>query len=240
MNLAIDIGNSSCKAAVYNQEKKEYITFTDNPDKNFIEAIISEFPVKKAILSTVRKEDTMFTDILRDAGIETIILGYKTALPFNLQYESPETIGTDRIAAIAGAHNMFSGSNVLVIDAGTAVTYDLIGSDSTYLGGNISPGLSMRFKALSEFTGRLPLVSTNDSFGNLGVNTIDAIRSGVQTGLIFEINSYIRTLKKRYRKLTVIITGGDGAFLTDKLEERHIHIPDLVVDGLNYILNYND
>ncbi|MFO7851764.1 MAG: type III pantothenate kinase [Bacteroidota bacterium] len=240
MNLAIDIGNSSCKAAVYSQQKKEYITYADNPDNNFIEAIISEFPVKKAILSTVRKEDTMFTDVLRDAGIETLILGYKTSLPFNLQYESPETIGTDRIAAIAGAHNMFSGSNVLVIDAGTAVTYDLIGSDSTYLGGNISPGLSMRFKALSEFTGRLPLVSKNDSFGNLGVNTIDAIRSGVQTGLIFEINNYIRTLKKRYRRLTVIITGGDGAFLTDKLEDRHILIPDLVVDGLNYILNYND
>ncbi|MEA1885949.1 MAG: type III pantothenate kinase [Bacteroidota bacterium] len=239
MNLAIDIGNFSCKAAVYSQEKKEYITYTDNPDNIFFEAIIDEFPVKKVILSTVRKGDTMFTDILRDAGIETLILNHKTALPFILQYESPETIGTDRIAAVAGAHNMFSDSNVLVIDAGTAVTYDLLGSENTYLGGNISPGLAMRFRALNEFTSMLPLVSKGDSFGNLGVNTTDAIRSGVQTGLIFEINNYLRTLKKKYRKLTVIITGGDGAFLTDKLEAGHILVPDLVVDGLNYILNYN-
>ena len=239
MNLAIDIGNSSSKAGVYSLDKKEYITYSDRPDNSFVEEIITEYPVKRAILSTVRKGNPIFMDILEDAGIATLILSHKTPLPFTLRYESPETLGTDRIAAVAAAHNMFNDTNVLVIDAGTAVTYDLLGSDNIYLGGNISPGLQMRFRALNEFTGRLPLVSKSDSFGNLGVNTVDAIRSGVQTGLIFEINDYIRTLKNKYRELKVIITGGDGAFLSDKLETRHMLIPDLVVDGLNYILNYN-
>jgi len=239
MNLAIDIGNSSSKAGVYSLDKKEYIIYSDRPDNSFVEEIITKYPVKRAILSTVRKGNPIFMDILEDAGIATLILSHKTPLPFTLRYESPETLGTDRIAAVAAAHNMFNDTNVLVIDAGTAVTYDLLGSDNIYLGGNISPGLQMRFRALNEFTGRLPLVSKSDSFGNLGVNTVDAIRSGVQTGLIFEINDYIRTLKNKYRELKVIITGGDGAFLSDKLETRHMLIPDLVVDGLNYILNYN-
>ncbi len=228
MNLAIDIGNSSSKAGVYSLDKKEYITYSDRPDNSFVEEIITEYPVKRAILSTVRKGNPIFMDILEDAGIATLILSHKTPIPFTLRYESPETLGTDRIAAVAAAHNMFNDTNVLVIDAGTAVTYDLLGSDNIYLGGNISPGLQMRFRALNEFTGRLPLVSKSDS-----------IRSGVQTGLIFEINDYIRTLKNKYRELKVIITGGDGAFLSDKLETRHMLIPDLVVDGLNSILNYN-
>ncbi len=239
MNLAIDIGNSSCKVGVYSPEKKEYVTYSPRPDNSLIEGVISEYPVKRAILSTVRRDNKMFMDTLKNAGIEIRILSHKTRLPYTLQYESPETLGTDRIAGVAAAHNMFKESNVLVIDVGTAVTYDLLTDDNIYRGGNISPGLQMRFMALHEYTGRLPLVSKDDSFGNLGVNTIDAIRSGVQTGLIFEINNYIRNFKNRYIELKVILTGGDGEFLSQKMEEEHILIPDLVIDGLNYILNYN-
>jgi len=239
MNLAIDIGNSSCKAGVYGAGKKEYIKYSACQDKSFVEEIISRYNIERAILSSVLRESPGFITLLEDKGIETLILSHQTPLPFEMSYKSPETLGTDRLAAIAGAHNMFGNSNVLVIDAGTAVTYDMLESNNVYTGGNISPGLVLRFRALNEFTGRLPLVSKGDSFGNLGVNTVDAIRSGVQTGLIFEINEYIRTLKKKYRELKVIITGGDGKFFGDKLETGFILEPDLVLDGLNYILDYN-
>jgi len=239
MNLAIDIGNSSCKAGVYGPERKVYVTHSQRPDSSFLERIISEYPIKRAILSSVIRDNKIFVDMLKNAGIEIIILSHKTRLPYILKYESPETLGTDRIASVAGAHNMFKECNVLVVDAGTAVTYDLLTDDNVYSGGNISPGLQMRFRALNEYTGRLPLVNKDDSFNNLGVNTVDAIRSGVQTGLIFEINNYIRNLKNRYLELEVILTGGDGDFLSHKLEEEHILVPDLVIDGLNYILNYN-
>ncbi|MDT8401901.1 MAG: type III pantothenate kinase [Bacteroidales bacterium] len=239
MNLAIDIGNSSCKAGIYMAGKKEYVKYAACRDISFVEEFISHHDIDRAILSSVRRENRSFRELLDDKGIETLILSHQTPLPFKMSYESPETLGTDRLAAVAGAHNMFGKSNVLVIDAGTAVTYDLLESGSVYAGGNISPGLELRFKALNEFTGRLPLVSKADSFGNLGVNTVDAIRSGVQTGLVFEINEYIRTLKKKYGKLKVIITGGDGKFLAGKLETGFILEPHLVLDGLNYILDYN-
>jgi type III pantothenate kinase len=239
MNLAIDIGNSSCKAGVYNREVKEHVTYSTSRDTGFLAEIISHYSIDRAILSSVRGESPVFIEQLQAAGIRTLLLNKDTPLPFRLRYESPETLGTDRLAAVAGAYSIFSNNNVLVIDAGTAVTYDLLDSDGEYAGGNISPGLGMRFRALNEFTGRLPLVSKGDSFSYLGVNTIDAIRSGVQTGLIFEINEYIRTLNIRYNDLKIIFTGGDGKFLAGKVDAESILAPDLVLDGLNYILDYN-
>ncbi len=239
MNLAIDIGNSSCKTGVYSADKKEYTSYSGTEDTTELEKIISRFSLKRAIISSVSKNETLFVPLLQQAGIEVHLLSHKTPLPFQLRYESPETLGTDRIAAAAAAHNMFRGANVLVIDAGTAVTIDLLGSDNIYLGGNISPGLQMRFRSLHDYTARLPLVSKSDSFGNLGLNTKESIRSGVQSGLIFEINDYIRTLKNDYKDLKIIFTGGDGQFLAAKTNTRHELVPDLVMDGLNYILNYN-
>ena len=239
MNLAIDIGNSSCKAGVYSTGKKKHVSFSGCRDSSMVHDLIGAYDIKKAILSNVRSDIPVFLDQLEAAGIYTLVLSDNTPLPFKLRYESPDTLGTDRLAAVAGAYSMFSSNNVLVIDAGTAVTYDMLGSDNVYIGGNISPGLDMRFRALNEFTGRLPLVSKGDSFSNLGVNTIDAIRSGVQAGLIFEINEYIRTLNIKYNDLKIIITGGDGKFLAGKVESAPILAPDLVLDGLNYILDYN-
>ncbi|MDZ7737555.1 MAG: type III pantothenate kinase [Bacteroidales bacterium] len=239
MNLAIDIGNSSCKTGVYSADKKEYISSSGTDDTTELENIISRFPVKRAMISSVHKDDPRFVQVLVKAGIEAHLLSHNTPLPFYLRYDSPETLGSDRIAAVAAAHNMFRGANVLVIDAGTAVTIDLLGSDNVYLGGNISPGLQMRFRSLHDYTARLPLVSKSDSFGNLGLNTEESIRSGVQSGLIFEINDYIRTLKNDYKDLKIIFTGGDGEFLAANTDSSHELIPDLVIDGLNYILNYN-
>lgn len=239
MNLAIDIGNSSCKTGVYRADKREYISYSCADDTAEIEDIMSRFPLKRALISSVRKDAPGIEQLLKKAGIEVHLLSHKTPLPFHLSYESPETLGTDRIAAVAAAHKLFRGSNVLVIDAGTAVTIDLLGSDNIYHGGNISPGLEMRFRSLHDYTARLPLVSKSDSFGNLGLNTTESIRSGVQSGLLFEINDYIRTLKNDYKDLKIIFTGGDGEFLASRTEARHELVPDLVIDGLNYILNYN-
>jgi len=239
MDLAIDIGNSSCKAGLYDRGRKVSIDVPESPDKAFIENILLTNDISRAILSSVRKEDSLFKDILEKSGVSTTVLSHTTPLPFKLLYETPESLGTDRLAAVAAAYSMFPDTNVLVIDAGTAVTYDLLDSVKNYIGGNISPGLQMRFRALNEFTGRLPLVSKSDIFGNLGVNTTDAIRSGVQTGLIFEINEYIRNLKINYSGLKVIITGGDADFFSTKIESECIVNRDLVIDGLNYILNYN-
>jgi type III pantothenate kinase len=127
---------------------------------------------------------------------------------------------------------------VLVIDAGTAITFDFL-SATKYNGGNISPGIDMRFRALNKFTIKLPLVARSEDFSFPARNTTDAIIAGVITGVTYEINEYIRTFKKKYKNLKIIITGGDSSFLKDKISAGVIYIPDIVIDGLNFILDYN-
>lgn len=240
MNLAIDIGNSSFKAGVYDRNRKIKVKYSGIESEDSLAAIMSGYIIRKAIISTVKKDRSMISEYLRRSGVEISFLDYRTHLPFRIEYQSPGTLGTDRIAAVAAAYKLFPGLNTLIIDAGTAVTYDLLKADGVYPGGNISPGLDMRFRSLHEHTGRLPLLTRDDSFGNLGVNTEDAIRSGVQSGLIFEINDYIRNLKMKYRDLKVIVTGGDCNYIDGKIDDEHITEQDLVINGLNYIMNYNE
>jgi type III pantothenate kinase len=165
-------------------------------------------------------------------------LNDKSKLPFINEYETPETLGPDRLASVAGAMLHYPGEEVLIIDAGTAITYDFLSGDH-YKGGNISPGLTMRFRALHKFTHKLPLETVSGDFTFPGRNTTDALRAGVITGVVYEINEYIRTFKKDHNKLKVILTGGDSEFLKDRIRYRAGHMPDLVLDGLNYILEYN-
>jgi type III pantothenate kinase len=166
------------------------------------------------------------------------MLSSKSILPFKIEYDTPESLGSDRIAAVAGAFNLFKGMNVLIIDAGTALTFDFLSAD-IYKGGNISPGLSMRFKALNKYTDRLPLVSQTGNFTFPGRNTNDAILAGVITGITYEINEYIRTFENKNNDFNIILTGGDSEFLKNKIDYQITYMPDIVIDGLNYILEYN-
>ena len=127
---------------------------------------------------------------------------------------------------------------MLVIDAGTALTFEFL-TKSIYKGGNISPGLQMRFRALHKFTGKLPLVSATENYTFPGRNTSDAIAAGVITGVTYEINEYIRTFEKKHTEFKVILTGGDSGYLKDKIDYPVTYLPDIVIDGLNYILEYN-
>jgi type III pantothenate kinase len=190
------------------------------------------------MVSTVRDTPDFVIDIATHGIPDVQVLTHNTRLPFINEYETPETLGTDRIAGIAGAFNKFPGKEVLVIDAGSAVTYDYL-SGNAFKGGNISPGLSMRFRALHHFTRRLPLVSTTEVVSAPGKNTLEAITAGVISGLIFEINEYIKKFKAVNPTAEVILTGGDGGYLKERIGYEVTYMPDLVLDGLNYILEYN-
>jgi type III pantothenate kinase len=160
-------------------------------------------------------------------------------LPFINKYETIQTLGNDRIGAVAGAQFLYPKENILIIDAGTAITYDiLIGNE--YLGGNISAGLNMRLKALHHFTSSLPLVELEDEIEFWGNNTGAAILSGVVNGIIFEIEGYIEYFKKRGEKNITIITGGDANYLVKKIKQPIFAVPNLVLIGLNRILEYNE
>jgi type III pantothenate kinase len=238
MNLIIDIGNSSTKLAVFDGPEKKVSFRSKEFSCEKFEKKLSPFKIEKAIISSVKGTPEYIFDLLTVNVHLVHILSYKSKLPFSIEYETPETLGTDRIAAVAGAYNMFPGENILVIDAGTAMTFEFLQA-SIYKGGNISPGLQMRFRALHKFTGKLPLVSSTEIYSFPGRNTSDAIAAGVITGVTYEINEYIRTFEKKHTEFKVILTGGDGGYLKDKIDYPITYMPDLVIDGLNYILEYN-
>jgi type III pantothenate kinase len=240
MNFIIDIGNTNTKIALYEGDEKVISLAA----KHFSwDKILSTFApqhekVEKAIVSTVKNTPEFIID-LATLGIPYVhVLSYRSKVPFRNEYETPETLGTDRIAALSGAVLKFPGEEILIIDAGSAITYDYL-SGNSFKGGNISPGLSMRFKALHRFTGRLPLVTTTEIYISPGKNTFDAISSGVINGVIFEINEYIRAFQEQHGECKIILTGGDSGYLKSRIGYQTIYMPDIVIDGLNNILNHN-
>jgi len=240
MNLVIDQGNTRTKAAIFQSDILIKSFHFKNFGQNEITDLLRENPnVKYSILSSViNSEDNMKT-IIKENTNSFLELNMKTPLPFKNLYESPDTLGIDRIAAISGAYNIYPGENVLVIDIGTAITFDFVNSKKEYLGGNISPGVNLRFKALHEHTSKLPLLSVRDKQELIAMNTESAINSGVINGIKFEIDTYIGELKRIYKNLKIILTGGD-CFLFDKKLKSTIFVnSNLVLSGLNYILNYN-
>jgi type III pantothenate kinase len=238
MNLIVDIGNTSTKLAVYEGREKLSVSRINELSCEELGNELKGFKIKKAIVSSVRNLPPYIKDLIF-ANIPFVhFLSYKSRLPFRSSYETPETLGTDRIAAVAGAFDLFPGAEILIIDAGSAITFDFLSGD-LYKGGNISPGIEMRFRALNKFTEKLPLATLSDHYDSPGQNTIGAIEAGVITGVTYEINEYIRTFEKKYLDFKIILTGGDSGYLKDKINHQITYMPDIVIDGLNYILEYN-
>jgi type III pantothenate kinase len=238
MNLIVDIGNTSTKLAVFEGINKLSQSRISELSCEELEDELTRYKIEKVIISSVKKIPLIITELFLTNIPYVHILSDKSLLPFKVEYDTPETLGPDRIAAVAGAYNLFPRTNVLIIDAGTALTFEFL-SANCYKGGTISPGLRMRFKALNKFTARLPLVSPSAGFTFPGQNTNDAITGGVITGMTYEINEYIRTFENKHTNFKVILTGGDSEFLKDKLNHHFTYMPDIVIDGLNYILEYN-
>jgi type III pantothenate kinase len=195
--------------------------------------------LSKAILSSVKPGNEDLIGFLTEQFEFFMELDENTELPIENLYETPETLGKDRLAAAVGANELFPEQNLLVIDAGTAITFDLVSEKNQFIGGNISPGLEMRFKALNHFTGKLPLLSFSDEFDFIGKNTNDAIRAGVQNGMLYEIDRTIDIFNRNYQNLQIIMTGGDSNFFDKKLNYSIFVHFNLTLIGLNRILEHN-
>ena len=236
--LTIDIGNSSAKIAVF--ADREMIHHLRLLKIGIIDLahLIDKFSPKKSIISSVNQEIAPLVEFLKK---RTDYTRFTTLLTNGVKnrYQTPNTLGLDRWAAILGANGLFSGSACLVVDAGTCITYDLLTSKNEYFGGSISPGIKMRFKSMHEYTGRLPLVDwdTNEEIPE-GFDTLSAIKNGVLRGIINEIEGYIALNNIKESALKVIITGGDANFLYKQLQNsifapQIIKDPYLVLKGLN-------
>ncbi len=240
MNLVIDIGNSSIKVAIFSGSE---ILFRENLPEispEYISTIVRNFPdVHNSILSSVRKKDPVLLEYLHKSFRFSIELSEKTPVPVKNLYGSPATLGCDRLAAVVGANTIFPETSVLFIDIGSAVTIDFISHKGEFRGGNISPGMMMRYRALNEFTANLPLEFPNDKQEFMGSDTPGAIVSGVQNGIILELEGYIRRFSEKEQGLMVIFTGGDATFFAEKICFRVVTDQNLILKGLNRILEFN-
>jgi len=234
MNLIIDQGNTNMKLYLFLSNKiKHFFIFPIN--KNDF-SFLQDFKINNIIYSTVSGTNNFFTKEFSNKHI--LFFSSKTPIPIKNSYKS-NSIGNDRLAGAVGASVIFPKQNVLSIDIGSAITFDFIKNGEEYIGGNISPGIKLRFKSLYNYTANLPLLKTSEKNIFIADNTNDAIIAGVQNGILYEINSYIKNINDLYTNTKTIITGGDSNFFAKKIKKSIFAESNLVAIGLNNILNYN-
>ncbi len=240
MNLIVDVGNTYVKFAIYkNEDLIHKISFELSQFKKQYKLLKNDFPeLKSAIISSVGRLSKKQIELIYD-DLNVLELSSKMKLPFKNLYTTPKTLGVDRMALVSASVKLFADKNVLIIDAGTCITYDFITSKNDYLGGAISPGIRLRYKALNNLTANLPLLETNRPKTIIGDSTESSIHSGVVFGVIKEIDGVIDEYQEKYRDLTVILTGGDANFLSNQLKNSIFANSNFLFEGLNFILDYN-
>ncbi len=243
MNLVIDEGNTFTKLGVFDKGKMIHFNSCKILDEIQLKKDNYLNNIDKVIVSSVKENYQETNSFIKKTGLDKIsqilILNGNTPLPVKNNYETPESLGKDRIAALVGASTLYEGCPKLVIDAGTAITIDLLDENNCFTGGNISPGIQTRFNSLHQNTKLLPLLKIDTSSNFMGLNTKQAICSGVQNGVIFEIESYINHFTNLNINTKTILTGGDADFFAKKLKNRIFVNSNLVLTGLNNILEYN-
>lgn len=211
--------------------------------KNFgvevIAPLFEKYRLTKGIFSTVIDKDDELVAFLESKLEKFVFLDEKVPLPITVCYHTPETLGRDRLAAAVGANYLQPGKDILVIDAGTAITYDVVEAAGIYRGGNISPGMTTRFKALNHFTRKLPLVQEKEDIPLIGTDTESAIQAGVVNGIVCEMDGCIEKLRLKYPNLLVFLTGGHSFYFERRLKNSIFADINLVLTGLNRILEYN-
>ena len=209
--------------------------------KQITEDYIKKNPV---ILGVLKGCVVFLADLIRSISskISLLQLDASTPLPFKNRYISKQSLGYDRIAAISGAIDIYPNNNVLVINAGTCITYDLITAENAYLGGGISPGIRMRFKSLHAFTSKLPFIEPNDEQKTdlVGADTEKSIMSGVLNGILAEVDGIIDRYKRKFPGLKIIVSGGDYKYFDRNLKNNIFATPNIVLKGLNSIHNFNE
>ncbi len=242
MNLCIDQGNSRIKVALFREDGSILKTFMYKTFSSVeIERLCSLYPVTNSIISSVGTIDAAVVNHLARRSDKFILFDHNTPIPIRNLYDTPHTLGHDRLAAAVGAVALCPRTNLLIIDAGTAITYDFVNDKGEYLGGNIAPGIKMRLTVLKQMTKRLPLVEVeeNQLLPLFGKNTRDAISAGVIRGIVFEVKGYMRTLGEQLPSFSTFLTGGGAAYIMQNLQQEVCFERNLVLKGLNHILQFN-
>jgi len=248
MNLCIDQGNSRTKVALMTDEGKMinhfiYKSFSSSD----VERLFDLYDITDSIISSVVDIEAAVVNTLHRRSQHFVLFDHNTPVPIINRYDTPQTLGLDRLAAAVGAKSLCPGENLLIIDAGSAITYDFVTEKGEYIGGNIAPGIKMRFTILQRMTKKLPLVDAeeNELIPLFGKNTRDAIAAGVIRGIAYEVKGYMRTVREKMSHYQTYVTGGHAQYIlnnvrTSRNEKRELHYErNLVLIGLNRILVFN-
>lgn len=242
MNICIDQGNSRTKVALFSPDGKMvknfvYKSFTSADAERLFEL----YPIENSIISSVVNLESSMVNALNRLSKRFVLFDHHTPVPICNGYETPETLGQDRLAAAVGAASLCPKENLLIIDVGSAITYDFVSEDGHFLGGNIAPGLKMRLSALHNMTKKLPLVEVDDQelIPLYGKKTRDAIAAGVVRGIVFEVKGYIRTMSERTSHFHTFLTGGNASYVLGAVAKDVQYEKQLVLIGLNRILENN-
>lgn len=248
MNLCIDQGNSRTKVALMTEEGRLVNSFIYRSfHSSDVERLFSLYPITDSIVSSVVNIEPAVVNALHRLSDHFVLFDHNTPIPIRNGYDTPETLGQDRLAAAVGAVSLSPQENLLIIDAGSAITYDYVSAEGVYEGGNIAPGIKMRMVILRQMTKKLPLVERdeNELIPLFGKNTRDAIAAGVIRGVAYEVKGYMRTLGERVPHFQTYLTGGNAPYILNNVRSTPHSTYDLhyekhlVLIGLNTILCYN-
>ncbi|MEK8179392.1 type III pantothenate kinase [Flavobacterium buctense] len=240
MLLAIDIGNTRIKAAVFEDNTLlDLIIFDKKEMVEKIEFILEKFlKITSIVVASVGNMDKSVFHTL-EKKISIHFISHESQFPFANLYTTPKTLGIDRMVLATGATLQFPNQNRLVIDAGTCITYDFVDEDNRYLGGAISPGIRLRYESLHQFTAKLPLLNKAYPEYVIGNSTEESIHSGVVNGITLEIDGFIEQYKAQYAKFIIILTGGDAEFLAKRLKNTIFANSNFLLESLNQTFQYN-
>ena len=240
MNLIIDIGNTKIKAAVFEQDTLVFNQLFSFDDwENDIKKNLNNFEkVKNIVVSNVSKINANRFSSFK-SNYNLFYVTRESLFPFTNKYQSPQTLGIDRMVLASGAVLQHPNTNRLIIDAGTCITYDFVDDKDNYLGGAISPGIQLRYKSLNNYTADLPLLSRQEPVNSIGNTTKESIHSGVVNGVTYEIDSFVDSYSKKYSNFIIILTGGDAEFLAKRLKNTIFANSNFLLESLNQTFQYN-
>ena len=240
MNLVIDVGNTLIKFGVFDSGKLIFKETSSLTNYSYtIEGIVASYPkVSDAVLSIVGSFSSEHLNTT-EKYFKVFHVNKDILFPFTANYKTPDTLGIDRMVLAASACFLYPNKNVLVIDAGTCITYDFITEHGSYEGGAISPGIRLRYQSLNDYTDKLPLLDIEAPEHFVGKSTKESIHSGIVYGVAYEIDGTIDQYTKNFKDLTVILTGGNADFLRDKLKNSIFANSNFLSEGLNFLFEYN-
>lgn len=239
-HMVIDLGNTRLKIGIFESDvllHTEVYPATQNPIEIW-EMWISRWQPDRIAMASTAVINPEVRQWMENYGV--VEVGSHLNYPFVIEYKTPLTLGQDRLAAVSAANALYKRTNVLIIDCGTCITYDLLLREGRYVGGNIAPGIRMRLRSMHEFTARLPKVDLPDEVQWIGQSTTEALQNGGVSMAIMEARGLIFYLLEKYGSLRAVLTGGDAGVFHRHLPGKNEVVEHLVLIGLNEILKNNE